>query len=153
NLPETSDTDRLTRYAALNLKADVALYEGTFRKYHNVVGGHEELLSIAATTYEEIIDSGLFSVYSTGAPEEDYFNLFVQYELKGNPEGILIQRFISNKRMHNNVRQLGEPYTGYNQDFVQSYLCVDGLPISLSPLYQGDSNFGDEFINRDPRMR
>lgn len=153
HLPETSDTDRLTKYAALNLKADVALYEGTFRKYHKVVGGHEELLATAAAAYEEIIDSGLFSVYATGNPEEDYFNLFVQYELKGNPEGILVQRYISNKRMHNNVRQLGEPYTGYNQDFVQSYLCTDGLPISLSPLYQGDSEFGDEFINRDPRMR
>lgn len=152
HLPATSDEDRLTKYAALNLKGDIALYEGTFRKYHDVVGGHEELLKTAAAAYEEIINSGLFSVYSTGNPDEDYFDLFVQYELKGNPEGIMIQRFILNKLTHNNVRQLGEPYTGYNQDFVQSYLCTDGLPIALSPLYQGDAVYGDEFVNRDPRM-
>lgn len=152
NLPPTSDQDRVTKYAALALKADISLYEGTFRKYHKVVGGHEDLLKIAATAYEEIIDSGLFSIYSTGNPDTDYFDLFVQYELKGNPEGILVQRYITDKRMHNNVRQLGEPYTGYNQDFVQSYLCTDGLPIALSPLYQGDQLFGDEFLNRDPRM-
>ena len=48
NLPETSALDRVTKYAALNLKGDVCLYEGTFRKYHNVAGGHEELLREAA---------------------------------------------------------------------------------------------------------
>ena len=152
NLPETSSADRLTKYAALALKAEICLYEGTFRKYHNVVGGHEAMLRLAATSYESIINSGRFSVYSTGQPTKDYFDLFVKYDLKGNPEGIMVQRFIANKRMHNNVRQLGEPYTGYNIDFVQSYLCKDGLPIAISPLYKGDAAFADEFVDRDPRM-
>ncbi len=152
NLPETSGADRITRYAALALKVELCLYEGTFRKYHNVIGDDNALLRMAATAAEAIIGSGLFSIYSTGNPGSDYFDLFVQYELKGNPEGILVQRFLTNKRMHNNVRQLGEPYTGYNKDFVDSYLCADGLPISLSPLYKGDAVFGTEFINRDPRM-
>ena len=52
NLPEKSSADRLTKYAALALKAEICLYEGTFRKYHNVVGGHEALLRLAATSYE-----------------------------------------------------------------------------------------------------
>lgn len=153
NLPETSDADRLTKYAALTLKGDICLYEGTYTKYHGLSGSSEDLLKKAAAAYEEIIGSGKFSVYSTGHPDNDYFDLFVQYELKGNPEGILVQRYITNIRMHNNVRQLGEPYTGYNQDFVQSYLCTDGLPISLSPLYKGDAVFSDAFENRDPRMK
>lgn len=153
HLPETSGADRLTKYAALALKSNVLLYEGTFRKYHNVVGGHEELLREAATTCEEIINSGLFSIYSTGNPTQDYFDLFVQYELKGNPEGIMVQRYITNKRDHNNTRQSGEAYTGYSKDFINSYLCKDGLPISLSPLYKGDSNWGDEIIDRDPRLK
>ncbi len=153
NLPQTSADDRLTKYAALALKGDICLYEGTFMKYHNLSGNNEDLLRNAATAYEGIINSGLFSVYSTGHPESDYFNLFVQYELKGNPEGIMVQRYITNVRMHNNVRQLGEPYTGYNQSFVQSYLCTDGLPIGVSPLYKGDAAFADAFENRDPRMK
>lgn len=40
-----------------------------------------------------------------------------------------------------------------SKDFVETYLCADELPIGISPLYQGDTDFGDEFINRDPRMR
>lgn len=153
NLPQSSTADRLTKYAALALKSEVCLYEGTFRKYHQLAAPFEELLTAAAAAAEEIIQSGLFAVYSTGNPERDYFDLFVQYELKGNPEGILVQRYLTDKRMHNNVRQLGEPRTGYSKDFVDSYLCSDGLPIALSSRYQGDAEFGDEFINRDPRMR
>jgi hypothetical protein len=32
-------------------------------------------------------------------------------------------------------------------------LCTDGLPITLSPLYQGDAQIEDVFKNRDPRLR
>lgn len=150
-LPETSEGDRLTKYAALAFKAEACLFEGTFRKYHGL-GDHEEVLREGAVAAEAIIDSGMFSVYSTGNPDNDYFDLFVQYELKGNPEGIMLQRFLEGIRMHNNVRQMGEQGTGYTKDFVNSYLCKDGLPIALSPLYNGDGEFGDEFENRDPRM-
>ena len=151
NLPSESANGRLTKYAALAHKAEACLYEGTFRKYHGI-GDYEDILREAANAAETIINSGLFSVYTTGQPEKDYFDLFVQYELKGNPEGIMIQRFVEGLRMHNNVRQMGEASTGYTKDFVNSYLCKDGLPISLSPLYNGDAEFGDEFENRDPRM-
>lgn len=151
NLPETSTNDRLTKYAALAFKVEACLYEGTFRKYHGL-GDYEEMLKEAVEAAEDVIDSGKFSLYSTDKPAEDYFDLFVQYELKGNPEGIMVQRFLADKRMHNNVRQMGEPHTGYTKDFVETYLCKDGLPISLSPLYNSDKVFGDEFKDRDPRM-
>lgn len=151
NLPETSTSDRLTKYAALAFKVEACLYEGTFRKYHGL-GDYEDILKQAALAAEEVIDSGKFSIYSTQNPDVDYFNLFIQYELKGNPEGIMVQRFLADKRMHNNVRQMGEPHTGYTKDFVESYLCKDGLPIGVSPLYNGDKEFGDEFKDRDPRM-
>lgn len=151
HLPPTSPTDRLTKYAALALKAETCLFEGTFRKYHGL-GDFEELLRQAANSCEEIMKTGIFSLYTTGKPNEDYFNLFVQYELKGNPEGILVDRYITNKRMNNDVRKIGEAQTGFTKDFVESYLCKDGLPISLSKLYKGDARFEDEFVDRDPRM-
>ncbi len=151
NLPEQSADDRLTRYAALALKAEACLYEGTFRKYHGI-GDYEAVLRESVSAAESIINSGLFSVYTTGNPDKDYFELFVKHELKGNPEGIMVERFLENIRMHNNVDMLAGMHAGYTKDFVRGYLCKDGLPISISPLYKGDSDFGDEFINRDPRM-
>lgn len=151
-LPEESSAGRLTKYAALTFKAEACLYEGTFRKYHGL-GDHEGVLREGANAAESVINSGKFEVYATGNPTNDFFDLFVQYELQGNPEGIMIQRFIEGLLMHDDVRQLGEQQTGYTKDFVNSYLCEDGLPISLSPLYQGDEEFMDEFQNRDPRMK
>jgi hypothetical protein len=35
---------------------------------------------------------------------------------------------------------------------VQMYLCTDGLPISLSPLYKGESDIDLLIKNRDPRL-
>lgn len=152
NLPETSTTDRLTKYAAFALKQEVCLYEGTYRKYFNL-GDHEAMLREAVNASESIINSGLFSVYSKSKPNDDYFDLWVQYELKGNPEGIMIQRYLADLRMHNKPRIMGEQASGYTEDFVETYLCTDGLPISLSPLYNGDAVFGNQFIGRDPRMQ
>ena len=120
NLPEESAAGRLTKYAALMFKAEACLYEGTFRKYHNL-GDWEAILRESASAAEAVINSQKFEVYSTGNPDVDYFDLFIQYELQGNPEAIMIQRFIEGLEMHNDVRQLGEQSTGYSKDFVNSY--------------------------------
>ncbi len=152
NLPESDSNNRLTKYAALAFKARACLFEGTFRKYHNL-GDHEKMLHEAASAALEIINSKKFSLYSTGDTINDFYNLFIQNDLVGNSEGIMIQRFIEDKKMHNRVRQLGEAGSGFTKDFAQTYLCKDGKPISISPLYKGDAVFADEFINRDPRMQ
>lgn len=152
NLPESSSDGRLTRYAALALKARACLFEGTFRKYHNL-GDYETMLREAANAAEAIITSGRFSLYSTGDPDNDFYNLFIQDDLSGNSEGIMIQNFIEDKKMHNRVRELGEAGSGLTKDFAETYLCTDGKPVSLSTLYRGDTQFEDEFINRDPRMQ
>ncbi|HRO45904.1 RagB/SusD family nutrient uptake outer membrane protein [Agriterribacter sp.] len=153
HLPEQSPDDRLSKYAAYALKAEMCLYEGTFMKYHGLTGDYESLLRASVAASEAIINSGLFEVYSTGSPNEDFFNLFVKHELKGNIEGIMIQRFLIDIRTHNLTRDLAEPYTGYTKDFVESFLCKDGLPIGVSSLYQGDNSFDAEFVDRDPRMK
>lgn len=152
NLPEKSSLNRLTKYAALAFKSEVCLFEGTFRKYHNL-GNFEDLLKQSASAAESIMSSGLFAVYSTGNPSRDYYDLFVKYDLTGNSEAIMFIHYVKDKFMHNEVRLMGETGSGYTKDYVESYLCTDGLPIALSPLYQGDEVFEEEFTNRDPRMK
>ena len=153
NLPEDDPDDRLTKYAALAFKSEVCLFEGTFRKYHGL-GDHEAMLRECVNAGEAIINSGKFEIWSTGNPASDYFDLFVQRELKGNPECIMPKRHILDVNSHNNTRYLGEASSGYSKDYVMSYLCTDGLPIAISPLYQGDDGeFDEEFVNRDPRMK
>lgn len=152
NLPEQSAEGRLNKYAALAQKARACLFEGTFRKYHNL-GDAEPMLRASAEAAEVIMNSSQFSLYNTGDPANDFYNLFIQDELNGNPEGIMVQRFVVDKLMHNRVRQLGEFGSGMTKDFAETYLCKDGEPIALSSLYQGDAVFADEFVDRDPRMK
>ena len=154
HLPEDwgeGDPGRLNRWAALAVLSRVALFEGTWRKYH---GGSdpESWLRIAAEAAKEVMDNGPYSLYDTGNPESDYNAIHRMSDLSGNPEVIYWRKY-----------QLGvftnhvQSYFGYTggatKSLVEDYLATDGLPITLSPLYQGDETIEDVFENRDPRLR
>jgi len=152
NLPVSPADGRLGKYAALALKARVCLWEGTYRKYFGV-GDEATYLQAASDAAEQIMNSGLYKLYTTGNPQSDYYNLFIQDELKGNSEAILPMRYLQSVLMNGIDRSLGEAGDGYSKDFVNSILCSDGLPTSLSPLYKGDDTPDDEATNRDPRYK
>ena len=144
---------RLNRWAALLVKSRVCLNEGTWRKYHG--GSNPEMwLQEAASAAKEIIDNGPYELFSTGDPLNDY-NAIHQMtdDLTGVPEVMYWRRY--ELGIYTNHAQ--SYHRGYNggatKSFVEDYLCTDGLPITLSPLYQGDQNFEDLFVNRDPRLR
>lgn len=151
HLPVTAADGRLNKYMALALKARVCLWEGTYRKYFGV-GDETPYLQAAADAAEQIMNSGKYSLYSTGHPNTDYYNLFIQDELNGNPEAIMPKRYLNTVLMNGVDRQLGESGDGYSKAFVRSFLCTDGLPTSLSPLYKGDDSLDAEILNRDPRL-
>ena len=151
HLPVSAADGRLNKYMALALKARICLWEGTYRKYFGV-GDETSYLQAASDAAEQIMNSGQFSIYTTGHPQTDYYNLFIQDELQGNPEAIMPMRYLTTVLMNNYDRQLGEAGDGYTKDFVRSFLCTDGLPTSLSPLYQGDDTPDNEVKNRDPRF-
>ncbi|WP_172388701.1 RagB/SusD family nutrient uptake outer membrane protein [Sphingobacterium shayense] len=152
NIPEDVSTGRLHKYAAAALKARICLWEGTRRKYFDVEGS-EEYLREALSAAQLIMNAGKYSLYSTGEPAIDYYNLFIQQELNGNPESILGRRYLQSILMNNISRTLGESGTGYSKDFVQNYLCSDGLPTALSPRYKGEDTPENEFAERDPRAK
>ena len=152
HLPVNAADGRLNKYMALALKARICLWEGTYRKYFGA-GDETPYLQAASDAAEQIINSGQYSIYTTGHPQTDYYNLFIQDELQGNPEAIMPMRYLTTVLMNNFDRQLGEAGDGYSKDFVRSYLCMDGLPTSLSPLYKGDDTPDDEATNRDPRYK
>ena len=151
SIPVSTSDGRLNKYDALALKARICLWEGTYRRYFGV-GDDLPYLQAASDAADQIINSGLFSIYTTGHPRSDYYNLFVQEELKGNPEAIMAKRYLPVVLTNNVDRQLGENGLGYSKDFVRSFLCTDGLPTSSSPLYAGDDSLDAEIKNRDPRF-
>ncbi|HTI07803.1 MAG TPA: RagB/SusD family nutrient uptake outer membrane protein [Puia sp.] len=146
-----AQTGRINKYAALALKARVCLWEGTYRKYFTGAGDPSAYLQGAVDAAEQLMNSGAFHLYSTGHPQSDYYNLFIQEDLSKNPEAILPMLYLPNILMNDIDRQLSQNGDGYSKDFVRSFLCTDGLPTALSSLYQGDNTPDDEVKNRDPR--
>ena len=76
-----ADPYHVNKWAALALKAQFCLYEGTYRKYHNLnLDGHDAnfYLDLAAKAALEIIEKGPYKLYQTGHPEKDYLTLFAQ---------------------------------------------------------------------------
>lgn len=158
------ESGRLTKDAARTQLARVCLYYGTYKKYHNESGSpsSEELLKKAVSLSEEIMNSGNYEIVKgsdsgSGQSPFDgyplyYSNQFVQEDLSSNKEAILARYYEDGVLMHQTGRQAGSNGTGLSKDFVESFLCTDGLPISVSNLYKGDGSLEDEFVNRDPRM-
>jgi hypothetical protein len=148
---------RLNRDIALLFKSRVCLYEGTWEKYHRGTpfAGTTDgagFLNLAATAAKTLIDGNRYSL-TTGNVKTVYYELFNQIDLTSNKEVLFWKQYNSLEAGDNFTNQQWNwPHaSGYTREFVRSYLCTDGLPISLSPLYQGDGDLRTFAINRDPR--
>ena len=151
NIRDNGDQNKLSKSAALLIKSRICLMEGTWRKYHSL-GGESTYLQAAADAAKELIDGGKHSLHK-GAAGRTYNELHSQESIDGNPEVIFFQRYERGART-NHVQSYNRGYNGgATKSLVEDYLCSDGLPTSLSPLYKGDDNYADIFENRDPRLR
>ena len=157
NREETSAPYRVTKWAAAALKAQFCLYEGTYRKYHQVVlEGHDYTyyLEQAAQAAAAIIDSGAYQLYSTGNPYQDYLMLFAEED--ANPdEYILAIKFDHGLRINHNasaftlVPTQGRP--GLTRKMVNTYLMKDGTRFTDRPGWE-EMTFIEEVQDRDPRL-
>ena len=152
NLPEKNQAaaGRLHKDAARALMSRICLWEGTYRKYRNIEGA-DTYLDACVKASEELMDAG-YDIYSTGNTDEDYRNLFIQKDLRSNPEAIFYRAYITDKNTHNYTRQASENNTGMSKDFVDSYLFLDdGKTIGLTSHPYDDSTPAKECEGRDPR--
>lgn len=151
---------RLNKESALTLQSRVALYEGTWEKYHSGtefgVDGKDgtEFLKIAAKAAKAVIDAGNYSIYNTGKAENDYYDLFNLADYSKTSEIILWKVFKKDLEVTNfRLTSLLFPYgTGLTKGLADSYLCTDGKPISISNLFLGHDDISKEMTNRDPRF-
>lgn len=155
---------RLNKDAARTQLARVCLHYGTYKKYHSESGSptSEELLQKAVDVTNTIMATGNYAIVQgsdagSGQMAYDgyplhYANQFIQEDLTTNKECILPRIYLDGVLMHETGRQAGSLGTGLSKDFVESFLCKDGKPISVSSLYKGDGTLEDEFVDRDPRI-
>lgn len=159
-LPTKSKTGvfRISKDAALALKARLCLFEGTFRRYHNIEGD-TEFLQAAYDAAGELMKSEYgYSLFKGSAPGKAYHELFIQADYNSNSEVILSKEYDPAAGKGTNLtRQIGvgENPIGLSRDAVEDYLCAKtGKPVSMCGC-EGHTHHTTviaELNNRDPRL-
>jgi starch-binding outer membrane protein, SusD/RagB family len=158
----TATGNRINKESAILFKSRVALYEGTWEKYHNgtafgVQGSNgQKYLEQSAAAARQLIDLNSIQIYSTGKVTTDYQRLFNSTDLASVSEAILWRKYSATLSLSHNLQYyipLAGGATGLTKSLVNNYLCLDGKPISTSPLYQGDQSLENIVANRDYRLR
>jgi hypothetical protein len=156
----SAGANRINRDVALAFESRVCLYEGTWEKYHqnDAFKGTSDgtaFLNAAVIAAQTVVSGGNYSL-TTGNPNQVYYNLFntVKTQLSNDPEVMLYRsydRVAYGDNFGNEVWNWPNG-SGITQDMMNMYLCSDGNPISISPLYQGDHDIRQIIQNRDPRL-
>lgn len=154
---ESSAPYRVTKDAALALKAHFCLFEGTYRKYHNLnLEGHdyEYYLDLAAKAAEEVITRGRYKVYKTGNPDKDYVNMFCAENANSDEYILAVKYDYEMKVRHNATGQVfsgtqGSP--GLTRKMICNYLMKDGTAFTDRSGWQ-EMDFVTETKDRDPRL-
>lgn len=156
---------RVSKGAAQSFLARVVLYEGTWQKFRNNSTRANTLLDKAVANSDAVITSAqyqLFAPAALGDSAQKY--MFILEDEKSNPasigksankEYILANRYsFAQRQIRMNITHscLNNSYWG-TKKMMDMYLCQDGLPINVSPLFQGYSTTRSEYTNRDKRMQ
>lgn len=154
----TTGVSRVSKDAALALKARMCLFEGTYRRYHDIEGD-TEFLQAAYDAAGELMQSEYgYSLFEGSSPDQAYHELFIQASYDGNSEIILSREYDPDLGGANNVTRMigvGESPIGFSRDAVEDYLCATtGLPISLCGCegHTTHTTLVAELNNRDPRL-
>jgi hypothetical protein len=150
---------RVTKEVATLFASRVALYEGTWEKYHAIdsfgVQGQsgQKYLEKAAALAEALINSGVQHLDNVGI-SNGYWSVFNQTDYSGSGEVMLWRKYdVSAGIAHHWYLYVPIGLThGITKSLVDDYLCTDGKPISVSPLYKGDDSLKHVGANRDPRL-
>jgi hypothetical protein len=170
-LPDTpSEAGRLSKDAANAFLSRVALFEGTWQKFHN--GGADatenservtSLLNTAKTAAKAVMEAGHYKLfYNEKLGTESYRYMFILEDAQCNPAGlttkdnteyILARRHRLADGVGLNITKAYLTNAVYpTRKLANMYVCQDGLPIEKSAQFKGYDQATSEFQNRDNRM-
>lgn len=138
--------NRVNKEAALAFKTRVALYEGSWQKYHQgtpfaTAGANPDKYFQACVSAAEELMNGSYTVgvYSTGNPEKDYYDLFGKADMSKVNEILLYRAYNAAEGLGNNVQHYTTFWTGFEAygatwQLIASYLGKEGTPYDYEGL-------------------
>ena len=161
NLRPANDPTRslITKWVAYAFKSRLALFEGTFRKYHTELslgGTADTWLNEAATAAKAVMDEGGYSINTAGGPGKSYRQVFTSASPVAN-EVILasVMDLTLNELNDANWYWTSGTYgdkASFTRTFINTYLNIDGTPFTSTPGWE-TMLFKDEVKNRDLRLK
>ena len=167
SLQNNAASMRVHRDVALALKAEVALYEATWEKYHKAKNDPffdptvtsekiTDYLNQCVEACKAIVDRNVWAIYTTNNAMNDYRQLFQTEDLSNNKEVLWFKRYDGTNIGNNVDRYLnkGGGSAGITASLVDDYLTIDGQPFVGTAKTDAKKVFGDELkpTLRDPRL-
>lgn len=158
---------RVHKDVARALKSEIALFEGTWEKYHKAKNDKffdptvtdekiRSYLTQAAAAAKEVMDRNIWKIYNTGAKLNDYRMLFQTTNLSNNSEVLWYKQYDGDQIGNNVDRYLNQGGGGVGVDasLVDDYLTIYGKPFIGEQCINAKKTFGNELkpTLRDPRL-
>ncbi len=169
NLGEKNNSSsmRIHKDVARALKSEVALFEGTWEKYHKAEGNAfydktvtdekiNNYFTQAAAAAKAVMDRNVWKIHNTGNPNNDYRIIFQTTDLSNNSEVLWFKKYDGDQIGNNVNRYLnsGGGGLGVTASLVDDYLTIDGKPFIGDEKIEAKKVFGNELLPtvRDPRL-
>ncbi|MBE6251307.1 MAG: RagB/SusD family nutrient uptake outer membrane protein [Bacteroidales bacterium] len=142
---------RVNKWTAVALKARVALFEGTWRKYRGMENA-DKYLQAAAEAARTFIDESGYSLYKGG--DTPYRDLFNRDDISEVACEVILARLYDATTLkigHSVQFNIKNDAQGFTRRFMNHYLMVTGERFTEQP---GNETmfYTDEVQNRDPRL-
>lgn len=151
---------RVTKEIALLMKSRVALFEGSWEKYHDGTdfgvknADWNKYFRIAAEAADSLIEMGTCELDYVGE-EEGYAKLFRQTDYSSSKEILLWRNYVAGKEGGHSRTGFTEESrdNGITKSLVDAYLDKNGLPIrAAGSVYHTDTTLYKTVLDRDPRL-
>ena len=147
----------INKWVALAFKSRVALFEGTYRKYHSELGlDGTAFLKEAANAANELMTASPYRLVNNSSNVETQYRALFTSESLNETEVILGLSFKDEVRMHAITWKLFSASYGsnwsLNQPFVNQYLLRDGSRFTDVAGYD-EKTYQEVFDNRDYRLK
>ena len=162
NINDVNSKITWSRNMAQAMKADICLYEGTFRKYRKSEDGQPAPDAAGATRFLtecKTACSAIMDKYSLNASYQGNYN---SIDLSGNPEMIFYKPYRTTILMHSLIAYTcsSTQISGMTMDAFNAYLFKDGKPLALTgedkniiaPMMDGNLSLEAMLDVRDNRL-
>ncbi|MFA6794503.1 MAG: RagB/SusD family nutrient uptake outer membrane protein [Proteiniphilum sp.] len=142
NMYDNTSKTKLNKNVAYAMKAEITLFEGTFRKYRKTEDGQSAPDQAGATKFlNETKNAASFLMNRSFTLNSSYQGNYNSVNLATNPEMIFYKAYKQNVLHHSLIAYISSStqLSGMSKNAFESYLFTDGKPLALTTLDKSDA--------------